>query len=136
MVQITREDFVEFTETIQKNTRPIADQIIMDSQFIGINAKFHSIIIEAAKSSEGKPALATAVYTTKVFTSQQLVSMIGNQLLDKEIRDGGGFYDILNKLAENDFSEFSLTLRPDNDEILRTITVSLTTSGYLDSYST
>jgi hypothetical protein len=101
----------------------------MDSQFIGINAKFHSIIIEAAKPSEGKPALATAVYTTKVFPTQKLVSLIGNQLLDKEIRDGGGFYDILNKLTENQFSEFSLTLRPDNDEILRTITVSITTTG-------
>ncbi|MCH2406369.1 MAG: hypothetical protein MK224_00180 [Candidatus Nitrosopelagicus sp.] len=129
LVQITREGLGEFTETIQKNTRPITDQIIMDSQFIGINAKFHSIIIESAKPSEGKPALATAVYTTKVFPTQKLVSLIGNQLLDKEIRDGGGFYDVLNKLTENDFSEFSLTLRPDNDEILRTITVSLTTSG-------
>ena len=49
--------------------------------------------------------------------------------MDKEIRDGGGFYDVLNKLTENDFSEFSLTLRPDNDEILRTITVSITTTG-------
>jgi len=129
LVQITREGLGEFTETIQKNTRPITDQIIMDSQFIGINAKFHSIIIESAKPSEGKPALATAVYTTKVFPTQKLVSLIGNQLLDKEIRDGGGFYDVLNKFTENDFSEFSLTLRPDNDEILRTITVSITTTG-------
>ena len=129
LVQITREGLGEFTETIQKNTRPIADQIIMDSQFIGINAKFHSIIIEAAKPSEGKPALATAIYTTKNFSTPKLVSLIGNQLLDKEIRDGGGFYDVLNKLTENDFSEFSLTLRPDNDEILRTITVSITTTG-------
>ena len=41
LVQITREGLGEFTETIQKNTRPISDQIIMDSQFIGIDAKFH-----------------------------------------------------------------------------------------------
>ena len=129
LVQITREGLGEFTETIQKNTREISDQIIMDSQFIGMNAKFHSIIIESAKPSEGKPALATAVYTTKVFPTQKLVSLIGNQLLDKEIRDGGGFYDVLNKLTENEFTEFSLTLRPDNDDILRTITVTLSTSG-------
>jgi len=129
LVQITREGLGEFTETIQKNVRPIADQIIMDSQFIGIGAKFHSIIIEAAKPSEGKPALATAVYTTKFFPTPKLVSLIGNQLLDKDIRDSGGFYDVLNKFTENDFSEFSLTLKPDNDEILRTITVSITTTG-------
>ena len=129
LVQIAREDLGEFTETIQKNTREITDQIIEDSQFIGMNAKFHSIIIESAKPSEGKPPLATAVYTTKVFPTQKLVSLIGDQLLDKEIRDGGGFYDVLNKLTENDFSEFTLTLRPDNDEILRSITVSLTTTG-------
>ena len=129
LVQITREGLGEFTETIQKNTREISDQIIMDSQFIGMNAKFHSIIIESAKPSEGKPALATAVYTTKVFPTQKLVSLIGNQLLDKEIRDGGGFYDVLNKFTENDFSEFTLTLRPDNDEILRSIAVSITTTG-------
>ena len=129
LVQIEREGLGEFAETIQKNTREIADQIIEDSQFIGINAEFHSIIIESAKPSEGKPALATAVYTTKVFTSQQLVSLIGNQLLDKEIRDGGGFYRLLNQLTENEFAEFSLTLKPDRDRILRTIMVSLSTSG-------
>ncbi len=129
LVQITREGLGEFTETIQKNTREITDKIIMDSQFIGVNVKFHSIIIESEKPSEGKPALATAVYTAKTFLTPKLVSLIGNQLLDKEIRDGGGFYDVLNKFTENEFSEFSLTLRPDNDKILRTITVSLSTSG-------
>jgi hypothetical protein len=129
LVQIAREDLGEFTETIQKNTREITDQIIVDSQFIGMNAKFHSIIIESAKPSEGKPALATAVYTTKVFPTPKLVSLIGNQLLDKEIRDAGGFYDLLNKLTENEFAEFSLTLRPSNDSILRTIMVTLSTSG-------
>ena len=129
LVQIAREDLGEFTETIQKNTREITDQIIVDSQFIGMNAKFHSIIIESAKPSEGKPPLATAVYTTKVFPTQKLVSLIGNQLLDKEIRDAGGFYDLLNKLTENEFAEFSLTLRPSNDSILRTIMVTLSTSG-------
>ena len=129
LVQIAREDLGEFTETIQKNTREITDQIIVDSQFIGMNAKFHSIIIESAKPSEGKPPLATAVYTTKVFPTPKLVSLIGNQLLDKEIRDAGGFYDLLNKLTENEFAEFSLTLRPSNDSILRTIMVTLSTSG-------
>ena len=129
LVQITREGLGEFTETIQKNTREISDQIIMDSQFIGMNAKFHSIVIESAKPSEGKPPFATAVYTTKTFLTPKLVSLIGNQLLDKEIRDAGGFYDVLNKLTENEFTEFSLTLRPDNDDILRTITVTLSTSG-------
>ena len=129
LVQIAREDLGEFTETIQKNTREITDQIIMDSQFIGMNAKFHSIVIESAKPSEGKPPLATAVYTTKTFLTPKLVSLIGNQLLDKEIRDAGGFYDLLNKLTENEFTEFSLTLRPNNDSILRTIMVTLSTSG-------
>jgi len=129
LIQITREGLGEFTETIQENTREITDKIIIDSQFIGMNAKFHSIIIESAKPSEGKPALATAVYTTKTFLTPKLVSLIGNQLLDKEIRDSGGFYDILNKFAENEYSEFTLTLRPNNDEILRIITVSITTTG-------
>jgi len=129
LVQIEREGFGEFTETIQKNTREVSEQIMEDSQFIGINAEFHSIIIESAKPSEGKPALATAIYTTKAFPTPKLVSLIGNQVLDKEIRDGGGFYDVLNKLTENEFSEFSLTLKPDGDKILRTISVSLSTSG-------
>jgi len=129
LVQITREGLGEFTETIQENTREITDKIIVDSQFIGINAKFHSILIESAKPSEGTPALATSVYTTKTFLTPKLVSLIGNQLLDKEIRDGGGFYDILNKVAENEFAEFTLTLRPDKDEILRIITVSINTTG-------
>ena len=129
LVQITREGLGEFTETIQKNTREITDQIIFGDQFIGLNAKFHSIIIEAEKPSEGIPALATAVYTTKVFSTPKLVSLIGNQLLDKEIRDSGGFYDTLNKVAENEFAEFSLTLRPDKDVILRTIMVSLSTTN-------
>jgi len=119
LVQIEREGLGEYVETIQENTREITDQIITDSQFIGMNAEFHSIILEAAKPSEGKPAIATAVYTTKVFTTPKLISLIANQLLDKEIRDSGGFYNVLNKLAENDFAEFSLVLKPDKDRILR-----------------
>ena len=129
LVQIEREGLGEYVETIQENTREITDQIITDSQFIGMNAEFHSIILEAAKPSEGKPAIATAVYTTKVFTTPKLISLIANQLLDKEIRDSGGFYNVLNKLAENDFAEFSLVLKPDKDRILRTITVELATSN-------
>lgn len=129
LVQITREGLGEFTETIQKNTREITDQIMLHSQFLGMKAEFHSVIIEAAKPSKGIPPLATAVYTTNIFSTPKLVSLIGNQLLDKEIVDGGGFYDVLNKITENEFSEFSLTLKPDRDRILRTITVSLSTSS-------
>ena len=129
MVQIYREGLGEFTETIQKNTREITDQIVFNSQFIGLQAKFHSIIIEAAKSSDGTPALATAIYTTKIFPTQKLVSLIGDQLVDKEIRDGGGFYDLLNKISENEFSQFNLILSPNKDKILRTMMVSITTSG-------
>ena len=129
LVQITRENLGEFTETIHKNTREITDPIIINSQFIGMSAKFHSILIEAEKQSQGIPALATAVYTTNTFTTQKLVSLIANQLLDKEIRDSGGFYDILNKLVENEFTEFSLTLRPDKGDILRVIDVTLSTTN-------
>ena len=129
MVQITREGLGEFTETIQKNTREITDKIVTDSQFIGMKTKFHSILIEADKPSEGIPPLATAVYTTKVFSTSTLLSMIGDQLLDKEIRDGGGFYDILNKLTENEFAEFTLTLKPDKDRILRTMMITVSTAG-------
>jgi len=129
LVQITREGLGEFTETIQKNTREISDKIIFGNQFIGLNAKYHSIIIEAEKPSEGIPSLATAVYTTQIFPTPKLISLVANQLLDKEIRDAGGFYDVLNKVAENEFSEFSFTLRPDKDRILRTIMVSLSTTS-------
>ena len=129
LVQITREGLGEFTETIQESTREITDQIIYGEQFIGLSTKFHSIIIESEKPSEGIPPLATAVYTTQYFTTQKLISLIGNQLLDKEIKDSGGFYDTLNKVAENEYAEFSLTIRPDNDVILRTITVSLSTTN-------
>ena len=45
LVQIEREGLGEFTETIQKNTREITDQILFHSQFIGLHTEFHSIII-------------------------------------------------------------------------------------------
>ena len=129
LVQIEREGLGEFTETIQKNTREITDQILFHSQFIGLHTEFHLIIIESAKPSAGIPAIATAVYTTKFLPTEKLVSLIANQLLDKEIRDDGGFYYILNKLTENEYSEFSLILTPDKDEIIRSISVSVSTVG-------
>ena len=45
------------------------------------------------------------------------------------VRDSGGFYNVLNKVAENEYAEFSLTLRPDKDRILRTVMVSLSTTN-------
>ena len=129
LVQLDREGLGEFTETIQKHTREIADKIIYDSQFIGLNAEFHSIVIEAGKPSQDIPPLATVVYTTNYFPTQKLVSMIGDQLLDGEIRNGGGFYDLFNKFTENEYTEFHLELIPDNNEVLRKLMVTLSTSN-------
>ncbi len=49
MIQVNREGLGQFTETVQENTRKISDQIMLNSQFIGMDAEFHSIIIESAK---------------------------------------------------------------------------------------
>ena len=129
LVQVKREGLGEFTETIQKNSREIADKIIFDSQFIGLNAEFHSIIIESGKPSQNTPPLATVVYVTKYFPTPTLVSLIADQLLNTKITNNGGFYDILNKITENNYAEFHLRLVPTNDEILRSVIVTLSTSG-------
>ena len=132
LVQINREGLGEFKETVQKNTREIADQIVYDSQFIGLNAEFHSIVIEAGKPSQNIPPLATVVYVTNYFPTERLISLVGNQTLDAGIINAGGFYSILNTLTENDYTEFHLTLIPDNDKLVRNVMVTLSTSNLPD----
>ena len=129
LIQVNREGLGEFTETVQKNAREIADEIVFNSQFIGLNAEFHSVMMEAAKPSQGIPPLATVVYVTNYFPTPKLVSLIGDQLLHIKIKNAGGFYDILNNITENQYAEFHLRLVPDNNKILRTVMVTLSTIG-------
>ena len=81
-------------------------------------------------------ALATAVYVlTKTFSTEKLISLIGNQLLDEEIRLGGGFYDILNVMSSNVYSEFTISLTPNNDGIIRSIGMSISSAGLPEEFA-
>jgi len=50
-------------------------------------------------------------------------------LLSNDIRTSGGFYDIAEKLSENYFSEFTITIIPFENEMLRELHISLLCSN-------
>ena len=50
-------------------------------------------------------------------------------LLSNDIRTSGGFYNIAEKLSENYFSEFTVTVTPLENEMLRELHISLLCSN-------
>jgi len=54
---------------------------------------------------------------------------LSTMLLSNDIRTSGGFYDIAKKLSENYFSEFTVTIIPLENEMLRELHISLLCSN-------
>ena len=54
-----------------------------------------------------------------------MFTALSNLLLSNDIRTSGGFYNIAEKLSENYFSEFTVTVIPLENEMLRELHVSL-----------
>ena len=113
---------------VQESAREMGGLLIDDlNQVFRTNAEFHSVYIHTADNANmlletsgivsGKGAVSATYVTDKRATDFLFTDMAGI-LIPKEIRDGGGFYDIAKKLSRHDDSIISVTMIPNEDSNL------------------
>ena len=113
---------------VQESAREMGGLLIDDlNQVFRTNAEFHSVYIHTADNANmlletsgivsGKGAVS-ATYVTDKRATDFLFTDIAGVLIPKEIRDGGGFYDIAKKLSRHDDSIISVTMIPNEDSNL------------------
>ena len=113
---------------VQESAREMGGLLIDDlNQVFRTNAEFHSVYIHTSDNANmlletsgivsGKGAVS-ATYVTDKRATDFLFTDIAGVLIPKEIRDGGGFYDIAKKLSRHDDSIISVTMIPNEDSNL------------------
>nr|AIF24382.1 hypothetical protein [uncultured marine thaumarchaeote SAT1000_27_H05] len=113
---------------VQESAREMGGLLIDDlNQVFHTDAEFHSVYIHTADNANilletsgiisGKGAVS-ATYVTDKRATDFLFTDIAGILIPKEIRDGGGFYDIAKKLSRHDDSIISVTMIPNEDSNL------------------
>ena len=113
---------------VQESAREMGGLLIDDlNQVFRTDAEFHSVYIHTAGNANvlletsgivsGKGAVS-ATYVTDKRATDFLFTDIAGILIPKEIRDGGGFYDIAKKLSRHDDSIISVTMIPNEDSNL------------------
>ena len=113
---------------VQESAREMGGLLIDDlNQVFRTDAEFHSVYIHTADNANmlletsgivsGKGAVS-ATYVTDKRATDFLFTDIAGVLIPKEIRDGGGFYDIAKKLSRHDDSIISVTMIPNEDSNL------------------
>ena len=113
---------------VQESAREMGGLLIDDlNQVFRTDAEFHSVYIHTADNANrlletsgivsGKGAVS-ATYVTDKRATDFLFTDIAGILIPKEIRDGGGFYDIAKKISRHDDSIISVTMIPNEDSNL------------------
>ena len=113
---------------VQESAREMGGLLIDDlNQVFRTDAEFHSVYIHTADNANvlletsgiisGKGAVS-ATYVTDKRATDFLFTDIAGILIPKEIRDGGGFYDLAKKISRHDDSIISVTMIPNEDSNL------------------
>ena len=84
---------------------------------------------DEAKRLGEKGSVVKVVYTIHKQPTNELFTALSTMLLSDDIRTSGGFYNIAEKLSENYFSEFTVTIIPLENEMLRQLHISLLCSN-------
>ena len=131
--------------TIKENAQEIADQVL-DKGILGFNPDFHSVFIKSSLSYEidepgdpispddvkiGEEGIAKVTYTIKKHETYKLFNAFSFQIVSSDIVNAGGFFNAAEKLSKNDFSDFTLTYIPSEQETLRVLSISLLCSNNL-----
>ena len=120
---------------VQDSAREMSGVLIDDlEQIIGTESEFHSIFIHtvddtnALLETSGVVSGRGAVSATYVMPKQStdfLFADLAGKLIPKEIRKGGGFFDISKELAKEDNSIISITMIRNGDSNLFMFKVAL-----------
>ena len=132
IIEVEREGLGDNMDEIRKNTREITDKIV-GAGVIGFAHQFDSVTLKPKSSFDmGKKTLVSeAVYTVNKQPTNSLFIGLSSMLVSSDIRTAGGFYDNAEKLSEHHFSDFSVSLILRENNMLRTLHVSLTCSNTL-----
>ena len=113
---------------VQDSAREMGNEIINDlNETLGVESEFHStfihtvddanLLLETSGVISGRGAVS-ATYTMPKQSTDFLFTGLSGTILSKEIRDGQGFYDISNKLAQNEESIISISIIKTGDSNL------------------
>ena len=136
IIEVEREGLGDNLAEMKKNAREIADKIVADGVII-FAPEFYSLTfqpksglsVDEAKRLGEKGSVAKVVYTIHKQPTSQLFTALSTMLLSNDIRTSGGFYNIAEKLSENYFSEFTVTVTPLENDMLRELHISLLCSN-------
>ena len=142
IIEVEREGLGDNLTEMKKNAREIADKIWYNQKgeyagAIVFTPEFYSTTFQPksglseneAKRLGEKGSVAKVVYTIHKQPTNELFTALSNMLLSNDIRTSGGFYNIAEKLSENYFSEFTITIIPLENEMLRELHISLLCSN-------
>ena len=130
IIEVEREGLGESLEEMRENARKITDEIVSEG-VIHFAPEFYSITFgpKIGVSELGHGLVAKAVYTINKQSTSSLFSALTTTLVSSDIRTSGGFFNIAEKLSQNFFSDFTLTLIPSETNALRSLHISVTCSN-------
>ena len=135
IINIERNPEDKGINAIQDSTRKIADEHIDDiNEMFDTNAKFFQVYIHT--NDKSNQALDTsgiisgygtisAVYTMPMEDTDSMYGKLASMLLSKQIREGGGFYDVAKSLSINENAKMSFSLIPTESKITSQLRVSI-----------
>jgi len=136
IIEVEREGLGDNLAEMKNVAREIADKIVADGVIV-FTPEFYSTTFQPksglseneAKRLGEKGSVAKVVYTIHKQPTNELFTALSNMLLSNDIRTSGGFYNIAENLSENYFSEFTVTIIPLENEMLRELHISLICSN-------
>ena len=131
IIEVDRKGLGDTLEEIKKNSREIADKIVGKGVIV-FSAEFDSIKIKPKISFDGKKmSVAQVLYTTNKQSTEILFNTLSTMLISEDVRERGGFYNNAKELSKHYFSDFTVSIAPGEENVLRSLSVSLKCSSKL-----
>jgi hypothetical protein len=139
IVNVERDPEDKGINAIQDSTRELGESIIDEvNQVFDTNAKFFQTYIHTDGSSSqafdtsgivsGKGTIS-AVFTLPMEDTDSMYRKISTMLVSKEIRNGGGFFNVANTLSQDSNSKMSFSIIPMESKFLSQLRVSINYPG-------
>ena len=135
IIEVKREGLGDNIDEIRKNTREITDKII-EGGVVFDTPRFDSVILKPKSSftTNKQTLVSEALYTINKQPTNVLFTALTSMFISDHIRNAGGFYNIAEKVANHPFADFSVSLIPRENDMLRTIHISLVCSNKIPEF--
>ena len=112
--------------TIQTNGKKIADELIIDlNKTFNTNAEFHSLFVKVGNANKMAqmseftgPREVSVAYTMPKEASNIVFANMSELLINQQLRDAGGFYDVAKQLADKPDSIITIGIIQDGERPL------------------